>query len=169
MDFPGKKAEVVAIRLPFPSPIVCPHFPPSFTENTERAAGSQCWRQENWGTRLPSTGAPGPGTLRRRDMAPPAQPQGCPLLRLASLYLHRAEPQQLSQDNTTTTPEADMAPARHYPTGMPLVRVAGAGRGLFARRWRERMRASARRGRAAGGENVNQILGKAKLCFYGMK
>ena len=88
MDFPGKKTEVVAIRLPFPSPIACPHFPPSFTENPERAAGSRCWRQENWGRRLRSTGAPVPGTLRRRDMAPPAQPQGCPLPRLS----HRRGP-----------------------------------------------------------------------------
>ena len=133
--------------MPFPSPIACPHFPPSFTENTEPAAGSCCWRQ-NWGTRLRSTGAPGHATLRSRDMAPPAQPQGRPFPRLASLYLHRAEPQQLRQDNNNATPAADMVPARHYPTAVQRMRVAGGarGRGRFARRWRVRMRASARRG-----------------------
>ena len=100
MDFPGKKTEVVAIRLPFPSPIACPHFPPSFTENPERAAGSRCWRQENWGRRLRSTGAPVPGTLRRRDMAPPAQPQGCPLPRLST----STGPSRNSSARTTTLP-----------------------------------------------------------------
>ena len=130
MDFPGKKTEVVAIRLPFPSPIACPHFPPSFTENPERAAGSRCWRQENWGTRLRSTGAPVPGTLRRRDMAPPAQPQGCPLPRLST----STGPSRNSSARTTTPPLPRRTWRRLATTQQPCHGcgwLAGAGAGAL--------------------------------------
>lgn len=56
-------------------------------------------------------------TRRRGGAAPGATPARCPGAPLASLYLHTAEPQQLSHDSSTATPCADMAPGRPPPNG----------------------------------------------------
>lgn len=54
------------------------------------------------------------------------RPRGAPRPRLASLYLHRAEPQQLNQDSSTATPEADMAGGGSQPPNSPARPPVGA-------------------------------------------
>lgn len=56
-------------------------------------------------------------------------------LRLASLYLQRAEPQQLSHNSSTATSRADMAPAPPPPNRLGHSRPGLAhSRGTSARR-----------------------------------
>lgn len=83
-------------------------------------------------------------------MGPPsARPRGRPPLgapvRNWSLYLHRAQPQQLSHDNSTATPWADMTPRTllnrpgragpglALPVGHPAEPVAGGAGALVLR------------------------------------
>lgn len=93
-------------------------------------------------------------------------PGGDPSPRPASLYLHKAEPQQLSQESSTATPRADMAPACRARRSSRAPWAAHLQARVCAHACK-RARARGDLGSPPGGESVNQILGTANVEVRG--